>query len=151
MAEASFPPDHHGGETEERAPGWRGRRVLAGALVVLVAVSGLLIRASAQRPPDRKPVAPPDGRRQAPRVLSPVEAKVAFTRVQARGYGVAPGRGTSRTGAEDDNARSENQFRSPRADSYNNHFATPLFEVLPLHRAIAAARSRPDHFLLMDG
>jgi hypothetical protein len=140
MAEASFPPDHHGGETEERAPGWRGRRVLAGALVVLVAVSGLLIRASAQRPPDRKPVAPPDGRRQAPRVLSPVEAKVAFTRVQARGYVVAPGRGTSRTGAEEKGARKDRTRKaSPPDDLAPAPHGRPAERVLPVRMAIIAA------------
>jgi hypothetical protein len=94
MAEASFLPDGPGAEVVKRPPGWRGRRVLAGTFVPLVAVSALMIRASAQRPPDGKPAAPADEQRRAPRVLAPVESRVGFARVQVRGYALGGGHDT---------------------------------------------------------
>lgn len=69
MADAPFLDGDPGGARDSLSR----RHVLAAALVVLASVGG-------------ERTASAEGKREAPRVLRPVESKVAVVRVQARGY-----------------------------------------------------------------
>jgi hypothetical protein len=118
MAEASFLPD---------------RRVLAGALVALAAVSVPLVRAPAQGPRDE--------RRRAPRVLLPVEAQAGFARVQVRSYVIERGNGTPLVGvAEEQGARGGAARKEVPLDKLAAEpIVRPAEQVLPLRMAIIAA------------